>query len=143
MFDLDDIVFSIESILSKLNCLWKKPSERMNGEVTLNSVTVSIRHNHLNSNSNDLILHPWTMTLEIALSSDPWVPESFRPTKQLKITTDYISFYVSPDNYIILRQIWNEYKYIFDYNKNSTKQPSQSMFIIEIILFLIIYDFFK
>lgn len=107
----------------------------MNGEVTLNSVTVSIGHYHLNSSSNDLILHPWTMTLEIALSSDPWVPESFRPTKQLKISTDYISFNVSPDHYIIIRQMWNEYKYLFEYNQNSIKQFSQSMFKVEIFCF--------
>lgn len=136
-------MFSIESILSKLNCLWKKPSERMNGEVTLNSVTVSIGNNHLNSNSNDLILHPWTMTLEIALSSDPWVPESFRPTKQLKISTDYISFNVSPDHYNIIRQVWDEYKYLFEYNTNSTKQFNQSMFIVEIFCFYYLWFFLK
>lgn len=128
-------MFSIESVLSKLNCLWKKPSERMNGEVTLNSVTVSIGHNYLNSNSNELILHPWTMTLEVVLSSDPWVPESFRPTKQLKISTDYISFDISPDHFNTIRQIWNEYKYVFEYDTNSTKQLSQGMFITEICYF--------
>lgn len=104
----------------------------MNGEITLNSVTVSIGHNYLNSNTNELILHPWTMTLEIVLSSDPWVPEYFRPTKQLKIQTEYISVHISPDHYNKLKLIWNEFNYLFEYNKNTTKDLSQSMFIIKI-----------
>lgn len=130
---LDNIVFSVESILSKLNCLWNKPSERMNGEITLNSVTISIGNNYLHSNTNKLILHPWTMTLEIVLSSDPWVPEYFRPTKQLKILTDYISFHISPNYYNKLKLIWNEFKYLFEYNKNMKKNQSRSMSIIKII----------
>lgn len=124
---LDNIVLSTESILSKLNCLWRKPSQRMNGEITLNSVTISVGHDYSNCNTNELILHPCTMTLEIVLSSDPWVPEYLRPTKQLKILTDYISFHISPDHYNILKLIWNEYKYLFEYNKNTTKNQNQSM----------------
>lgn len=119
---------SIENIFSKLNCLWKKPSERMNGEITLNSATISIGNS--NSNSNELLLHPWTMTLDISLSSDPWVPEHFRPTKQLKILTDYISFNISPNQYNTLKLMWDEYKYLFKYNKNTTKHVIQSKFII-------------
>lgn len=130
LYILDNIVFSIESILSKLNCLWKKPSERMNGEITLNSVTMSIGHNYLNSNTNELILHPCTMNLEIVLSSDPWVPEYYRPTKQLKIQTDYILFHVSPDHYNTLKLIWNEYKYLFE-NKNTTKHINRRKFIVK------------
>lgn len=122
----NNIVLSIESILYKLNCLWRKPSERMNGEITLNSVTISVGHDYSNNNTNELILHPWTMTLEIILSSDPWVPEYLRPTKQLKILTDYISFHISPDHYNTLKLMWNEYKYLFEYNKNTTKKQNQS-----------------
>lgn len=133
-------MFSIESILSKLNCLWKKPSERMNGEITLNSVTISIGHTYSNSSINELLLHPWTMTLEIVLSSDPWVPEYFRPTKLLKILTDYISFHISPDHYNTLKLIWNEFKYLFEYNKNTTENPSSSMFIKR-ICYLKFYSF--
>jgi len=129
LYILDNIVLSIESILSKLNCLWRKPSERMNGEITLNSVTMSVGHNYSNYNTNELILHPWTMTLEMILSSDPWVPEYLRPTKQLKIFTDYISFHISPDHYNTLKLIWNEYKYLFECNKNTTNNQNQSMSI--------------
>lgn len=125
-------MFSIESTISKLNCLWKKPSERINGEITLNSVTISVGHTNSISSINELILHPWTMTLEIVLSSDPWVPEYFRPTKQLKILTDYISFHISPDHYKKLKLIWNEYKYLFEYHKYSTRNQNLSMFIIRI-----------
>lgn len=124
---LDNIVLSIESILSKLNCLWRKPSQRMNGEITLNSVTISVGHDYSKYNTNELLLHPWTMTLEIVLSSDPWVSEYLRPTKQIKILTDYISFHISPDHFNTLKLIWNEYKYLFEYNKNTTKNQNQSM----------------
>lgn len=117
---------SIESMFSKLNFLGKKPSERMNGEITLNSATISIGNNYSNSNKNELILHPWSMNLEINLTSDPWVPEYFRPTKQLKILTDYISFHISPIQYNTLKLIWNEYKYLFKYHKNTTKNLLQS-----------------
>lgn len=126
----DNIVFSIESILSKINCLWKKPSERMNGEITMNSVTISIGKNYSDSSANELILHPCTMTLEIVLSSDPWVPAIMRPTKQIKILTDYISFHLSPDHYNTLKLLWNEYKYLLEYNKNSTTNLSQSRFLL-------------
>lgn len=129
LYILDNIIFSIESVFSKLNCLWRKPSERLNGEITLNSVAISIGHNHKNLNINELILHPWTMSLEIILSSDPWVPEYFRPTKQFKILTDYMSFDVSPNHYNTLKLIWNEYKYLFEYAKNTTNSLSRSMFI--------------
>ncbi|XP_025418587.1 vacuolar protein sorting-associated protein 13B-like [Sipha flava] len=122
----DNIIFSIESVLSKIHCLWKKPSERMNGEITMNSVTISIGHNYSNSSANELILHPCTMTLEIVLSSDPWVPAILRPTKQIKILTDYISFHISPVNYNTLKLIWNEYKYLLEYNKNATTNLSQN-----------------
>jgi len=111
----------------------------MNGEITLNSVTVSIGHTFSNSNINELLLHPWTMTLEIVLSSDPWVPEYFRPTKQFKIVTDYVSFHISPDLFNTLKLIWNEYKYLFEYNKNTTKNLSLSMFIIRICYLKIKY----
>lgn len=134
LYILDNIILSIESILSKLNCVWRKPSERMNGEITLNSVTISVGHDYSNYKTNELILHPWTMTLEIVLSSDPWVPEYFRPTKQLKILTDYISFHISPDNYNTLKLLWDEYKYLIEYNKNTTKNQNQSMPIIEITI---------
>lgn len=102
----------------------------MNGEITLSSATISISSNYLNSKINELILHPWTMTLEVNLSSDPWVPEYFRPTKQLKVLTDYISFNISPNQYNTLKLIWDEYKYLFKYNKNKTKHLTQSKFII-------------
>lgn len=131
---LDHITFSIESIISKLNCLWKKPSKRMNGEITLNSVTVSIGHHF---NKNELILHPWTSIIEVVLSSDPWVPEYYRPTKQLKIITDYISFNISPIKYNTLLLIWNEYKYLFEYNKNVAKNQNQSMVLLKKKFFLI------
>lgn len=127
-------MFSIESIISKLNCLWKKPSERMNGEITLNSITISIGHNYSNYNTNELILHPSTLTLEIVLSSDPWIPEYFRPTKQFKILTDYISFHISPSHYNTLKLIWKEYKYLFEYNKKPMNNISYSMFIYNIVL---------
>lgn len=101
----------------------------MNGEITLNSLTISLGHNSTNSISNELVLHPCTMVLEVVLSSDPWVPEYIRPTKQLKIQTDYISFHISPDHVNTLKLIWNEYKYLFSHNKNSTNNLTQSMFI--------------
>lgn len=126
-------MLSIESISSKLSSLWKKPSERMSGEITLNSVTISIGQNYSNYNSNKLILHPLTMTLEIVLSSDPWVPEYFRPTKQLKILTDYVAFHISPSHYNTLKLIWNEYKFFIEHNKNIAKTTSCSMFIANII----------
>lgn len=122
-------------MFSKINCLWRKPSERMNGEITLNSVSISIGKKYENSITNELILHPWTMTIEMVLSSDPWVPEYFRPTKQLKLITDYISFDMSPNHYNILKSIWNEYKYLFEYNKSTTRNLSSSMLILQNLIF--------
>lgn len=108
--------------------MWRKPSERLNGEITLNSLTISVGHDLTNSISNELVLHPCTMALEVVLSSDPWVPEYFRPTKQLKILTDYVSFHISPDHYNTLYLMWNEYKYLLNHNKNAASSLSQSMF---------------
>lgn len=108
----------------------------MNGEITLNSITISIGHNNSNYNTNELILYPWTMTLEIILSSDPWVPEYFRPTKQFKILTDFISFHLSPAHYNTLKLIWHEFKYVFEYNKKPTKNIIHSMFIYYTLYFI-------
>jgi len=121
-------VLSIESIVSKLHCSWKKPSERLSGEIILNSATISTGYKYLDSIKNELIIHPCTMILELVMSSDPWVPEHIRPSKQLKIITDYISLNISSNHYNALQLIWNEYKYLFECNKNTTENPCQSMF---------------
>ncbi|XP_050421986.1 intermembrane lipid transfer protein VPS13B-like isoform X2 [Adelges cooleyi] len=120
----DNIIFSIESVYSKLNSLWKMPSERLNGEITLNSMTISVGHDWPNIQTNDLVLHPWTMSVEINLSSDSWIPKYYRPSKHIKITSDFISVDMSPSHFETLKLILNEFKYLIDFNKNKKENEN-------------------
>ncbi|XP_050539664.1 intermembrane lipid transfer protein VPS13B isoform X2 [Daktulosphaira vitifoliae] len=122
----ENIALSIENIKTKLNSLWKIPSERLNSEVTLNSVTMSVGHNWPNSNTNNLVLYPWTVSMKINLTSDSWVPESYRPAKLIKMNSDYISFHVSPNHCDILKLILNEFKFLVNNEQKEDNYKNKS-----------------
>lgn len=106
------------------------PSERLNGEITLNSMTISVGHDWPNIQTNDLVLHPWTMSVEINLSSDSWIPKYYRPSKHIKITSDFISVDMSPSHFETLKLILNEFKYLIDFNKNKKENENLSKLYI-------------
>ena len=68
---------------------------------------------------SNLILRPWNMKMEVALTWHRSKSFSTRPSKSLKITSETVSFNISPNNMEKFSRVMNPY--FAEYNKRYPK----------------------
>lgn len=111
-FYLDTITLHVENMYTKLNRIRGIRSERTNGEITMDSVSLR------NCPSDDLLLRPTRIIMKIISYSSCTPSPIMNSTAELNVTTNCISFDVSQNNYEILLSMWNTYKYLFETKDN-------------------------
>lgn len=109
-------MLNVENIHWQINCMRGIRSEEINGEITLNSVTISLEY----FDNNDLLLYPTPIVIKtISYLSNT---KSLKQATDMNVTINYISLDLSRKHCEIVLLAWNTYKKLFgtkDYNIES------------------------
>lgn len=120
-FYLDTITLHVENMYTQLNRIRGIRSERTNGEMTMDNVSLR------NCPSDDLLLHPTRIIIKMISYSSCTPLPIMNSTAELNVTTDCISFDVSQNHYEILLSMWNTYKYLFETKDNRIQNNAEGI----------------